>query len=193
MKQSVLDLTCALNRLAAPGSGIAIISYDSSSYCCGLLQDNLNITKEGKCGDGTTPFKLHDSYVFNNTGSSKTGASSASSQSSRDVAIGVGVGIPLGLIAIAALTWAMWERMIGRRHAVANATTAATSTGPGSAISGPDAKFAAPSTVPGSEYVAIHSQAEVKGGNHPQRTELLGNEMHELEDQMHELSGSPGE
>ncbi|PGH28574.1 hypothetical protein GX50_08692, partial [[Emmonsia] crescens] len=39
---------------------------------------------------------------------------------SHDTAIGVGIGVPLGLIAFAALAWAMWERR-GKRQALAAA------------------------------------------------------------------------
>ncbi|PGH06537.1 hypothetical protein GX51_02362 [Blastomyces parvus] len=39
----------------------------------------------------------------------------------RDTVIGVGVGVPLGVIAIAALAWAMWERS-GKRKALAAAS-----------------------------------------------------------------------
>ncbi|OJD10925.1 hypothetical protein AJ78_08188 [Emergomyces pasteurianus Ep9510] len=39
---------------------------------------------------------------------------------SHDTAIGVGIGVPLGVIALAALAWAMWERR-GKRQALAAA------------------------------------------------------------------------
>ncbi|EEQ92465.1 hypothetical protein RJZ56_005092 [Blastomyces dermatitidis] len=41
--------------------------------------------------------------------------------SPRDTVIGVGIGVPLGVIAIAALAWAIWERS-GRRQALAAAS-----------------------------------------------------------------------
>jgi hypothetical protein len=49
-----------------------------------------------------------------------------------DVAIGAGVGVPLGLLAIVALAWAIWER---RRRSRAGAT-AATVNGSGKPVSG---------------------------------------------------------
>ncbi|KLJ12279.1 hypothetical protein EMPG_12652, partial [Blastomyces silverae] len=41
--------------------------------------------------------------------------------SPRDTLIGVGIGVPLGVIAIAALAWAIWERS-GKRQALVAAS-----------------------------------------------------------------------
>lgn len=41
---------------------------------------------------------------------SSSSSSSSSTSNSHDVAIGAGLGVPLGLIAIASLFWAFWER-----------------------------------------------------------------------------------
>jgi len=42
--------------------------------------------------------------------STDASSSSSSSSSSRDIAIGAGVGVPLGVIALSAIAWALWER-----------------------------------------------------------------------------------
>ncbi|KKZ64160.1 hypothetical protein EMCG_01508 [[Emmonsia] crescens] len=56
-----------------------------------------------------------------NTGSATPTASPVlTCPASHDTAIGVGIGVPLGLIAFAALAWAMWERR-GKRQALAAA------------------------------------------------------------------------
>ena len=62
----------------------------------------------------------------NSSSSSGSGAGSGSS-SSRETAIGAGVGVPLGVIALASLAWAFWERR-GRIQALKQ-TTAGSETG----------------------------------------------------------------
>ncbi|KAB8075987.1 hypothetical protein BDV29DRAFT_189742 [Aspergillus leporis] len=52
--------------------------------------------------------------------SGNASSSSSSNSHSRDVAIGAGVGVPFGVIAVAAVTWALFERR-GRRRAVTGA------------------------------------------------------------------------
>ncbi|PKX88770.1 uncharacterized protein P174DRAFT_516376 [Aspergillus novofumigatus IBT 16806] len=51
---------------------------------------------------------VNASSMTNNTCPTPTGNSS--SPSSHDVAIGVGVGVPLGVITLASIAWALWER-----------------------------------------------------------------------------------
>ena len=44
-----------------------------------------------------------------------TTASKSTSSSKKEVAIGVGVGAPLGVIAVSAIAWAIWERLQRRK------------------------------------------------------------------------------
>ncbi|KAB8200543.1 hypothetical protein BDV34DRAFT_204596 [Aspergillus parasiticus] len=62
---------------------------------------------------------------------SPSSSSSSSSSNSRDVAIGAGVGVPLGVIALGAIAWALWERR-ARTKGLAAAAAAAAGGGGGS-------------------------------------------------------------
>lgn len=46
----------------------------------------------------------------NATSSNSTCPTKANSNGDHNVAVGVGVGVPLGLIALASIAWALWER-----------------------------------------------------------------------------------
>jgi len=65
----------------------------------------------------TVPTGTSNPAPANNTPTPEDGNCPAN----HDVAIGAGVGVPLGLLAITALAWAIWER---RRRSRAGATTA---------------------------------------------------------------------
>lgn len=54
----------------------------------------------------------------NSSGSTTFGNESAntSTNSSHEVAVGVGVGVPLGVIALASIIWAIWERRTRIKH-----------------------------------------------------------------------------
>ncbi|KAI9926364.1 hypothetical protein ASPWEDRAFT_176667 [Aspergillus wentii DTO 134E9] len=70
-----------------------------------------NYTEKSTQSSNTSDASSPDS-----TSSSSSGSSSGSS--SRDAAIGAGVGVPLGVIALASIGWALWERR-GRKKAIA--------------------------------------------------------------------------
>lgn len=111
-----------------PSSGFPIVAaaYNGSSttYCCGTASyDNGKVT----CGYGTASVPAGTAIpgiaalaVSSSAPSPSSNTSSNSSSSnyhtgtsdcsSRDTAIGAGVGVPLGVIAIASLAWAFWER-----------------------------------------------------------------------------------
>ncbi|KAJ5115212.1 hypothetical protein NUU61_000971 [Penicillium alfredii] len=122
------------------GVPIVNIEYNrsESQYCCGHVT-----WKDGKQGCyWGEPFKLAKGTVIpgvawlathvadNQTASNVSSAgesdthiapsassssSSSSTSSSRDVAIGAGVGVPLGVIALASILWALWERRLRKR------------------------------------------------------------------------------
>ncbi|RHZ62929.1 hypothetical protein CDV55_107061 [Aspergillus turcosus] len=103
------------------------MGYDTTNakYCCGSVADN-------GCQVGN-PFTIENGAVIpgvaalagysNSSSMANTTCSNSSSitnttcptensssPSSHDVAIGVGVGVPLGIIALASIAWALWER-----------------------------------------------------------------------------------
>lgn len=53
---------------------------------------------------------LADYTVTNSSTKTTTSSSGGSSSSSNRAAIGAGVGVPLGVIALGAIAWAIWER-----------------------------------------------------------------------------------
>lgn len=73
---------------------------------------------------GVAALAVSSTNPSNSSCPSDSGSSSgSSSSSSRDTAIGAGVGVPLGVIAIASLLWAFWERR-GRITALAQTQSA---------------------------------------------------------------------
>ncbi|EAW09904.1 uncharacterized protein ACLA_041200 [Aspergillus clavatus NRRL 1] len=103
---------------------------DDSKYCCGPVVIN-NGSLGCKVGD---PFQIDKGSVllgvaalagYSNSTSTSTSTSNnctpaddssdkdcptAEPSTSHDVAIGAGVGVPLGVIALASIVWALWER-----------------------------------------------------------------------------------
>ncbi|KAI9741245.1 MAG: hypothetical protein M1834_002961 [Cirrosporium novae-zelandiae] len=100
-----------------------------STWCCGMPE----ISKDGNslvCPNSESAFELDvgsiivgraalaNATISSSSGSSDTSAtstlssssSSSGSSSSKETAIGVGVGVPLGVVALASLAWAIWER-----------------------------------------------------------------------------------
>ncbi|PLB47468.1 hypothetical protein P170DRAFT_361055 [Aspergillus steynii IBT 23096] len=105
-------------------TGIPIINVgfngNKSEYCCGAVTWN-----NGKAGclHGGDPFKLPFGRAIagvaalaedNGNGNGSTGNNDTvepqPGSSNHDVAIGVGVGVPLGVLALTAFGWALWER-----------------------------------------------------------------------------------
>jgi hypothetical protein len=99
------------------------------SYCCGVPVSN---GRDVACRDGhsvqVTDGEIVAGYAAlanvssldggNSSGSTTFGNESAntSTHSSREVAVGVGVGVPLGVIALASIIWAIWERRTRMQH-----------------------------------------------------------------------------
>ena len=103
--------------------------------------------------------------VSNSTSSSSPSPSSSSSSpssNSRDAAIGAGVGVPLGVIALGAITWALWER---RARTKSLAAAAATTAG-GGWVGG---NGAVPSSVAGSNSMYGIQQHETEQWKNPSR------------------------
>lgn len=116
-------------------SGCAVISYtflnNIALYCCNDVVSNTGNTP---CDHNQSAFQIQDAKMIpgyaaltaytlknnssspNSTNSTLAGNSTSSSSSSNhDTAIGAGVGVPLGVIAVAAIAWALWERSKLRR------------------------------------------------------------------------------
>ncbi|KAF7594920.1 hypothetical protein BBP40_007956 [Aspergillus hancockii] len=103
-------------------------SGSSSKYCCGAVTYKDN---EITCAAEGDPFSIDFGTAIDGVAglagkdtSSTTSASSTATATARcesakeeawsranhDVAIGAGVGVPLGVIAVASIAWALWER-----------------------------------------------------------------------------------
>ncbi|RHZ45665.1 uncharacterized protein CDV56_103464 [Aspergillus thermomutatus] len=94
------------------------MGYDTTNakYCCGAVVDD-NGSLGCQVGDAFTIEKgavipgVAALAGYSNSSSNTTCTiGDSSSPSSHDVAIGAGVGVPLGVIALAAIAWALWER-----------------------------------------------------------------------------------
>ncbi|KAE8330321.1 hypothetical protein BDV39DRAFT_213095 [Aspergillus sergii] len=91
-------------------------NYSSTQYCCGtVIVDNNAVGCKYE-----DPFELTEAtvipgvaYLANN---GVNGNSTSSPSSSSCIAVEAGVSIPLGVIAIAAGIWALWERRRRRRQ-----------------------------------------------------------------------------
>lgn len=122
-------------------SGFPIVAahYNGSKteHCCGTASWD-NKTKKTDCGSfksvsvpsgtaipGVAGLAMNSSSspVPSSTATpvpSDSGSNGSNgSNTSRETAIGVGVGVPLGLIALASIAWALWERR-SRLHAALN-------------------------------------------------------------------------
>ncbi|PWY69043.1 hypothetical protein BO94DRAFT_527598 [Aspergillus sclerotioniger CBS 115572] len=139
----------------APIIGIGSDSSGNSKYCCGFQVKN---NGSSECVDGDTAFTLDDGEMIlgkaaleNVTSSSSSSATSTSTGTmstatvvetmcsasdngshcgtSNATAVGAGVGVPLGVLAVSAAIWALWER--GRRRTAVAAAVAAGVSGSG--------------------------------------------------------------
>ncbi|GMF72929.1 unnamed protein product [Aspergillus oryzae] len=116
-----------------------------AEYCC---NDPVSNGSEVTCNSASgSPFFVPDATLVagyaalanvsslsaSTSASNSTSSSSSSSSNSRDVAIGAGVGVPLGVIALGAIAWALWER---RARTKGLAAAAAAASGGGSVRAG---------------------------------------------------------
>jgi hypothetical protein len=118
-------------------SGCSIVLYtyldSTAKYCCNniVADDNTAI-----CANNYTTFEIPDAsivpgynlmadYVLANSTNSTNSTKSSSSSSNHDTAIGAGVGVPLGVIALASIAWALWERRKLHRLQAGNIAAAA--------------------------------------------------------------------
>ncbi|KAJ5933898.1 hypothetical protein N7454_006227 [Penicillium verhagenii] len=118
------------------------VTDGEDEYCCNsmVISGNDTLVCSTISGETQTPFTIANgsaiadvaaldglvkesssstsTTVANNTGNSDDTASSnstCSSGSNNDVAIGAGVGVPLGVIALVALGWALYERHLRKQ------------------------------------------------------------------------------
>lgn len=117
----------------APIIGIGTDSSGDSQYCCGFQVKN---NGSSECVDGDTAFTLNNGEIIlgrallenvtevSNASSTSTNtvstetvlatsttcSSSEKHCSSNATAVGAGVGVPLGVLAVSAAVWALWER-----------------------------------------------------------------------------------
>ncbi|KAE8156191.1 hypothetical protein BDV40DRAFT_281865 [Aspergillus tamarii] len=173
------------NVSRSSGSSLFPVGLNSNKlaeYCC---NDPVSNGSEVTCSsDSGSPFFVPDATlvagyaalanvsslsastsVSNSTSSSSPSPSSSSSSpssNSRDAAIGAGVGVPLGVIALGAITWALWER---RARTKSLAAAAATTAG-GGWVGG---NGAVPSSVAGSNSMYGIQQHETEQWKNPSR------------------------
>ncbi|OOF99039.1 hypothetical protein ASPCADRAFT_127613 [Aspergillus carbonarius ITEM 5010] len=137
----------------APIIGIGSDSSGNAQYCCGFQVKN---NGSSECVDGDTAFTLDDGEMIlgraaleNVTSTSSSSSTSTRTMSTATVvettcsasnnephcgtsnatAVGAGVGVPLGVLAVSAVVWALWER--GRRRAAVVAAVATSASGCG--------------------------------------------------------------
>jgi hypothetical protein len=87
------------------------------------------------CAKNYSTFQIPDSSIVPGyallsdytTVSNATSSTGSNPSGNHNVAIGVGVGVPLGLIALAAIAWALWERRKLNRYKPDTVATAKTS------------------------------------------------------------------
>ncbi|KAL2823497.1 hypothetical protein BDW59DRAFT_148689 [Aspergillus cavernicola] len=129
------------------GCSIVNLSYQNqvSRYCCGTAISNDSSVACRNGDDFTVPTgEVVAGYALlanvtsleaasdspgssaNSSGSTGSPAISGNSSSCHETAIGAGVGVPLGVIALASLAWALFERRRGKR--AAQSSTASPST-----------------------------------------------------------------
>ncbi|BAE61593.1 hypothetical protein AFCA_007795 [Aspergillus flavus] len=131
------------NVSRSSGSSLFPLGLNSNGlaeYCC---NDPVSNGSEVTCNSASgSPFFVPDATLVagyaalanvsslsaSTSASNSTSSSSSSSSNSRDVAIGAGVGVPLGVIALGAIAWALWERR-ARTKGLAAAAAAAASGG----------------------------------------------------------------
>ncbi|KAL3482287.1 hypothetical protein BJX99DRAFT_252994 [Aspergillus californicus] len=130
----------------APLTSIGLNDDGRAIYCCGYGSDSGSSTST-TCADGDAPFVLEDGEIIysraaladvntNSTDSDScptadptaggsSGDDPGSHCSSNDTAIGPGVGVPLGVLALSAVAWALWERRRRRQSVCACACACA--------------------------------------------------------------------
>lgn len=100
-------------------------------YCCGSAEVSNTTTK---CYDGSNAFRVPDAEAvpgyallgnitsFNASTDSPDSPNNTScpieqtnTSSCHETAVGAGVGVPLGVIALASVAWALWERRKGKQ------------------------------------------------------------------------------
>lgn len=133
---SMLTIAITADTNRQSGYPIVNMGYDTTNakYCCGSVVDNgcqvgdPFTIENGAVIPGVAALAgySNSSSITNttcsNSSSMATSSNSSSitntscptenrsSPSSHDVAIGAGVGVPLGIIALASIAWALWER-----------------------------------------------------------------------------------
>lgn len=162
-------------------TGVHIYNVDynlaNSQYCCGKV----TYDQAGPSCAHDQPFYLPPATAIPgvaglatasaSTASASTTASPGSpgstttvpaqtSSSSHDIAIGAGVGVPLGVIAIASLVWALWERRQRRQAKASEAHVVK--------------RNAVPRELADSQSCRQHNASEL--GNVPHRVELEAGE-----------------
>ncbi|KAI9932612.1 hypothetical protein ASPWEDRAFT_33497 [Aspergillus wentii DTO 134E9] len=180
------DSTCKdpcsfLPSLLGGGCSLPMISNNGSValYCASAIVENSDGVG---CVENHDPFTVPSATVVPNkavlassayqsplstsssSANSSSGADSGSSRSSsnNNVAIGAGVGVPLGVLAITAITWALWERR--KRYLLLNSPQGMAAI-PGQQYDmGPAAKYA----TLGSNAQELAPQAPVPQGYAPQ-------------------------
>ncbi|EBA27450.1 conserved hypothetical protein [Aspergillus fumigatus Af293] len=129
---------CRTNINRKSGYPIVNMGYDTKTpkYCCGSVVDNqckdgdpftigngavipevaalAGYVKASAITDTTCSNSLSITTSSNSASTAITACPTSTgdntSPSSHDLAIGVGVGVPLGVIALASIVWALWER-----------------------------------------------------------------------------------
>lgn len=125
----------------SPSGGCSIVLYnstgDSNEYCCNSIVvepgNGLPVCSSGNpflipdgdiiSGKGVlAQFVTTSSAISSTTGSSTSKASSTAcdiisttSSPSHDMVIGLGTGLPLGVLLVAAASWAVWENRQRRK------------------------------------------------------------------------------
>ncbi|OJJ00941.1 hypothetical protein ASPVEDRAFT_107469, partial [Aspergillus versicolor CBS 583.65] len=115
------------------GCGLFTFSYKSkvAQYCCGSADVSNTTTK---CYDGSNAFRVPDAEAvpgyallgnitsFNASTDSPDSPNNTScpieqtnTSSCHETAVGAGIGVPLGVIALASVAWALWERRKGKQ------------------------------------------------------------------------------
>lgn len=134
-------LTIAANCNPDGGCALFTFSYKNkvSRYCCGEAALSNTTTA---CYDGSDAFRIPNAEAvpgygllgnvtsFNASTNSPDSPDSpnntscpveqTNSSSCHETAVGAGVGVPLGVIALASVAWALWERRKGRQASISS-------------------------------------------------------------------------
>ncbi|KAJ5604730.1 hypothetical protein N7510_009884 [Penicillium lagena] len=127
---------CQEKEFSTMGCSIINLAFEDgvATYCCGtpvidgdrivcpyeydafqlndasILPGRAVLANVSSLSAPSTSSASNSSTSFSGNTTTNTPTSSSSTSTSHDVAIGAGLGIPLGLIAMASLLWAFWER-----------------------------------------------------------------------------------